>query len=225
MEQKNYREVAMKYAEKIPMDKIILSEKVHKAGNMNTAFKKLSPEELVIVANKRGNNYVLIVGWGCYMRARELGLDEIPCYVVKQSREEFMSEYGLVDKDKKFAKKDKKANKSAKKPAVNKPYNKNKEITLEVRSLLGTVNYPIEKIIIPDIYKKAKPNKEKIRLRVDYYNKFKELPQPIIIMKDGLLFDGYATYVAAKELGLEFVPVFFKNDEERERIREREMEM
>ena len=74
-----------------------------------------------------------------------------------------------------------------------------------VRKNLKT--YHIEKIKIPEEFVKHPPRPEKIQQKIDYYNEYGQFRRKLRIDKTGTLFDGYATYLAAKQLGLKQVPV------------------
>lgn len=74
-----------------------------------------------------------------------------------------------------------------------------------VRKNLKTYN--IEKIKIPEEFANCPPRPEKVQQKIDYYNKYGQFKQKLYIDRRGMLYDGYATYLAAKQLGLTQVPV------------------
>lgn len=66
----------------------------------------------------------------------------------------------------------------------------------------------ITDIKVPSIFLNTPPNSKKIKKCKDYYNEHGEFDKPITISKNGILVDGYARYVAAKELGVTECPVY-----------------
>lgn len=74
-----------------------------------------------------------------------------------------------------------------------------------VRKNLKT--YHIGKIKIPDEFANHPPRPEKVQQKIDYYNEYGQFRRKLRIDKTGILYDGYATYLAAKQLGLTQVPV------------------
>jgi hypothetical protein len=59
----------------------------------------------------------------------------------------------------------------------------------------------MDKIIIPESFKKTNPRREKLNMIKEYLSEHGEFDKPVVL--DGcLLKDGYARYVAAKELGI-----------------------
>ena len=74
-----------------------------------------------------------------------------------------------------------------------------------VRKNLKT--YHIGKIKIPEEFVNHPPRPEKIQQKIDYYNENGQFRRNLLIDKTGMLYDGYATYLAAKQLGLKQVPV------------------
>lgn len=68
----------------------------------------------------------------------------------------------------------------------------------------------LSEISIPAPFKKTKPNREKINALKEYIQKTGTLDQTIIVHpKTRMLVDGFARYLAAKELGMNEVPVQF----------------
>ena len=74
-----------------------------------------------------------------------------------------------------------------------------------VRKNLKT--YHIGKIKIPEEFVNHPPRPEKIQQKIDYYNEYGQFRRKLRIDRTGMLYDGYATYLAAKQLGLKQVPV------------------
>jgi len=66
---------------------------------------------------------------------------------------------------------------------------------------------PIGSITIPEEFLRTQPKPEKVEAAKAFYTKYGYLDKPIALNKDHLLTDKYARYVAAKELGLNFLPV------------------
>lgn len=67
--------------------------------------------------------------------------------------------------------------------------------------------FSIGKIKIQECYETTNTKPEKIQQRVEYYQQNGEFNTVVHIRPDGMLIDGYATYLAAKQLGLKQVPV------------------
>ncbi len=80
-------------AVKIPMDKIRLTAAIHQYGIYIPKDK--SPEDLLIIVRKNGNNpiYSLVCGWADYMEAKAQRLQSINCIVTGQKRAAFMHRY------------------------------------------------------------------------------------------------------------------------------------
>ena len=74
-----------------------------------------------------------------------------------------------------------------------------------VRKNLKTYN--IGKIKIPEEFANHPPRPEKVQQRIDYYNEYGQFKRKLRIDRTGMLYDGYATYLAAKLIGLKQVPV------------------
>lgn len=62
---------------------------------------------------------------------------------------------------------------------------------------------PIGDILIPEHYDMSPPRREKIDKAIAYYQENGKLDTPITVAKDGILVDGYARYLALRELGVE----------------------
>lgn len=63
----------------------------------------------------------------------------------------------------------------------------------------------LDKIIIPDSFKK--PKKWKMKRKRAHYKFFREFQQPIVISPTGVLIDGYTSYLIAKEENMKYVKV------------------
>lgn len=74
-----------------------------------------------------------------------------------------------------------------------------------VRKNLKT--YHIGKIKIPNEFVNHPPRPEKVQQKIDYYNEYGQFKRKLRIDRTGMLYDGYATYLAAQQLGLTQVPV------------------
>ena len=68
-------------------------------------------------------------------------------------------------------------------------------------------------ISIPYLFEKTTPNPIKVAMKKKYYNENEVFPK-LVIRKDGLLLDGYASYIAAKEMKLETVKCTVLDDKE-----------
>ena len=68
-------------------------------------------------------------------------------------------------------------------------------------------NYNIGKIKIPTEFVNHPPRPEKVQQKIDYYNENGKFRRKLRIDRTGMLQDGYATYLAAQQLGLTQVPV------------------
>lgn len=71
-----------------------------------------------------------------------------------------------------------------------------------------TLIIDMKNITIPEKF--AKPRKEKLNSRIQYYNKNKCFEVPIIIDKDNMLVDGYTSYLIAKKYNMKTVQVKVK---------------
>ena len=67
----------------------------------------------------------------------------------------------------------------------------------------------LSEIIIPDQFVKAYPGREKIEAIISSYRKHGKFDNPIKVIKQIILVDGYKRYVVAKELGLTEIEVKF----------------
>ena len=67
--------------------------------------------------------------------------------------------------------------------------------------------YHIGKIKIPEEFTNHPPRPEKVQQKIDYYNEYGQFRRKLRIDRTGMLYDGYATYLAAQQLGLTQVPV------------------
>lgn len=172
----------------VPLDKVLLQYKIHKKGTFTTHRTMKADDELIVIAMPfNGKNgelgfYRLTIGWGAYQEAKRRGMTEIRCLPRYESRKQLET---LL-------------------------FHKKKPPFLKVESLKGAVMLPLKAIAIPVMFLKTKPSEAKVKLRKDYYEKNNALPQPVRVSSEGnVLLDGYATYVAAVELGLNEVPVLF----------------
>lgn len=65
----------------------------------------------------------------------------------------------------------------------------------------------INTIEIPDAWIPVKPKKQKIYSKIKFYNAHGFFKDEIVLDSKGMLMDGYATYIAAKQLNLIQVPI------------------
>lgn len=65
----------------------------------------------------------------------------------------------------------------------------------------------IEDIKIKYYFKKTSPRKEKMKRKIDYYNRTGRYESKIILNKTNRLIDGYTTYLLAKKHGRKIIKV------------------
>ncbi|MFR8144766.1 MAG: hypothetical protein ACLU84_06800 [Clostridia bacterium] len=82
---------------------------------------------------------------------------------------------------------------------------KQNEMMTNLLKDLATPNIVIETNLIKIPKKFTKPNKIKLRNRLEYYNKNKYFEVPIIIDEGNTLVDGYTSYLIAKRYNLKTV--------------------
>jgi len=71
---------------------------------------------------------------------------------------------------------------------------------------------PISSIVIPEEFKKFVPRREKLEAKMEFIRKNKKLEKPLQVRReDYLLLDGYASYLAAAELGMSHVEVLLQD--------------
>lgn len=58
------------------------------------------------------------------------------------------------------------------------------------------------KIIIPECFANTVPSAEKVKAKMEYYEKHGRFEKPISISRDNILVDGYISYLIAKEKGI-----------------------
>jgi len=66
---------------------------------------------------------------------------------------------------------------------------------------------PIEDIKIPEAFAQTTPGRGKVEKAKQFYAVTGQFDHTILVDRNGYIFDGYARFVAAKELGLDKVPV------------------
>ena len=82
-----------------------------------------------------------------------------------------------------------------------------------IMSLLNDLSMPyvvIETDLIKIPKNFTKPNKNKLKSRIEYYNKNKRFEVPIIIDPSNMLIDGYTSYLIAKKYNMKTVQVKVK---------------
>jgi hypothetical protein len=71
-------------------------------------------------------------------------------------------------------------------------------------------NIPLSEIVIPEPFLRTPPREEKVQEAIEYYKEHGKFDKPVFVKKKNmLLVDGFKRYVAAKNLGLNEVPVKF----------------
>jgi len=98
-------------------------------------------------------------------------------------------------------------------------YEKRKEKSLRksagkkpvIESLSEEVNFSLSEIVVSEALLNTRPKEAKIQKVKDYYKDYGKFEKPFVVNKKNLhLMETYGQYIAAKELGLEEVPVRFK---------------
>lgn len=67
------------------------------------------------------------------------------------------------------------------------------------------IEIPIDKIIIPDYF--TKPNKIKLKNKIEYFKENNKFETPITINSEYVLVDGYTSYLIAKKIKMKNVEV------------------
>jgi hypothetical protein len=65
----------------------------------------------------------------------------------------------------------------------------------------------IDMIEIPNSWSTTKPKKQKVQNKINFYNTYGFFKDEIVLDNNGVLIDGYATYISAKKLGINKVPI------------------
>ena len=68
---------------------------------------------------------------------------------------------------------------------------------------------PLNDIIVPKEYLKAQVNPVKLQELVELISEKRQLDRAITVNEKYILVDGYRRYLAAKQLGIEIVPINF----------------
>jgi len=98
-------------------------------------------------------------------------------------------------------------------------YEKRKEKSLRksagkkpvIESISEEVNFSLSEIVVSEALLNTRPKEAKIQKVKDYYKEHGKFEKPFVVNKKNLhLMETYGQYIAAKELGLEEVPVRFK---------------
>ena len=86
------------YSERKPIsvDKIKLTDRVHKYGKVNRNIPYHEGRTLIV--RDRGDYYVLVTGWNTYQQCLEVGIKTVNCIVIKENRKEFTEKYGESNK-------------------------------------------------------------------------------------------------------------------------------
>lgn len=70
----------------------------------------------------------------------------------------------------------------------------------------AVVMVDISDIFISEAFRKSPPRQEKIDKNIAYYKEHSTIDEPLKLLQDNRLVDGYARYVAAKECGAASLP-------------------
>lgn len=80
----------------IPVDKIKLTDRVHRYGKINRNIPYHEGRTLIV--QDRGDYYVLVTGWNAYKQCLEAGINTVNCIVIKENRKEFTEKCGEGNK-------------------------------------------------------------------------------------------------------------------------------
>ncbi|MEQ8192689.1 MAG: ParB N-terminal domain-containing protein [Candidatus Eremiobacterota bacterium] len=152
-----------------------------------------------IIINKENKN--LIEGYKYYMAAKELGLIEIAVKSIEKEKTKASDAVKSIEKEK------------------TKPPDAVKSIEKEKTKASGLDFCQLSEIIIPDQFVKAYPGREKIEAIISSYRKHGKFDNPIKVIRQIILVDGYKRYVVAKELGLTEIEVKFIDTPAQETIK------
>ena len=86
---KEYIENHKKEIITIPMENIVLTEKIHNHGKF-TPTDKPSDDLIIAVRQIEQDKYSLVVGWAEYMEARNRAMENIKCVVTTDNRYNFV---------------------------------------------------------------------------------------------------------------------------------------
>lgn len=149
----------------IPLDDIIITERIHKRGNPKINNKENG--HLIIIVRALlypVGKYTLIAGWNDYKEALSRGIDKIKCIITTDNRWAFVN-----------------------------------------RNLRSSIN--INNILIFNSWKNIFPREKKVQSKINFYKKYGFFKDTIMLNSNGELVDGYATYIAAQQLGISQVPI------------------
>ena len=169
----------------IPMNKIILTEKIHKKHRLALDKEKQlanSKTEKYIICHKQENTdkYILITGWSKYKYAKKQNEEKINAILVEEkTRDDFIE-----------------------------AIQSNNIETMYRNYIEKEIN--IDDIIISENFKKSQPSNEKIQKACDYIKTYNTI-EPIICKETEsnkyICIDNYTRYIAAKQLKMSHVPI------------------
>ena len=76
----------------------------------------------------------------------------------------------------------------------------------------------LKDIVIPCDFLTTSPNRRKLSQKFAYFRVNRSFESKIKIARDFVLRDGYTSYIIARKYGFDKVPVYFVNDDEKERF-------
>lgn len=99
MEIRTYKNNHRSETVKIPLDKIILTEPIHKKGVLGTNISKEDPIIIVRPMGEFEDKYGLVLGWADYQRAKSANLDSIDCILTGMTRHKYLETIRKLDED------------------------------------------------------------------------------------------------------------------------------
>lgn len=163
-------------AVKIPLDRIKITETIHKRGELNNRGKQSTPLLIVRPTNSAGDKFALVMGWADYQRVRLANAKTVDCIITGVKRYKFAEILKKIDEDSKPAK-----------------------VAVKDIKILPNFN---------------RVSDNKIKIAEKFYRKYQKFNAPIIIDRENNLVDGYAKYLAAKVMSLNYVQVEYAKTEE-----------
>lgn len=89
----DYKRKHMSEAIEIPVDKIKLSEQIHKRGNPDYQYKSKPNEDCLLIVRKCCGDYILMSGWGDYMECLLSGYKTVKAIICGKSKKEIFRQY------------------------------------------------------------------------------------------------------------------------------------
>lgn len=95
----------------------------------------------------------------------------------------------------------------------------NIEVLRMIRKLkIGTVNIKIKKIKIPKAFTTTCPSAAKMQRKYSHYRKTKQMMEKIVVNRNGILLDGYTTYLLCKMFDIKSVEVEVRDEHHNNRL-------